>query len=210
MTRGRTELIGLLSREIADERVLKAIAAIPRELFVGASQQRHAYANRALPIACGQTISQPLVVARMVELLELSAADRVLEIGTGSGYHAAVLARLAAHVWTVERHAELAEQAARSLLAAGVVNVSILVGDGSDGVPGKEPFDAISVAAASPREVLVRLADGLAPGGRLVAPLSDGAAQRLVKGERPADGGPLYWGAFEAVRFVPLLPGEAR
>ena len=210
MTRGRTELIGLLSREIADERVLEAIAAIPRELFVGASQQRHAYANRALPIACGQTISQPLVVARMVELLELSAADRVLEIGTGSGYHAAVLARLAAHVWTVERHAELAEQAARSLLAAGVVNVSILVGDGSDGVPGEEPFDAISVAAASPREVLVRLADGLAPGGRLVAPLSDGAAQRLVKGERPADGGPLHWGAFEAVRFVPLLPGEAR
>ena len=125
MTRGRTELIGLLSREIADERVLEAIAAIPRELFVGASQQRHAYDNRALPIGCGQTISQPLVVARMVELLELSAADRVLEIGTGSGYHAAVLARLAAHVWTVERHAELAEQARARPPAAGVVNVSL-------------------------------------------------------------------------------------
>jgi protein-L-isoaspartate(D-aspartate) O-methyltransferase len=146
----------------------------------------------------------------MAELLELRATDRVLEVGTGSGYAAAILARLCSHVWSVERYGELAERAARALSAAGVTNVTCLVGDGSMGLPGQGPFDAISVAAASRRRALERLADELAPGGRLVAPLSRRGSQHLVTGRRPAEGGPPEWRMFGAVRFVPLVPGDER
>ncbi|HEY3186158.1 MAG TPA: protein-L-isoaspartate(D-aspartate) O-methyltransferase, partial [Solirubrobacteraceae bacterium] len=175
----RRALLDELRTRVADERVLGALAEVPRERFVPPDLTERAYENVALAIDCGQTISQPLVVARMTELLELDDDDRVLDVGTGSGYHAAVLARLARHVWSIERHRLLAEQAARALRDTGVANVTVLVGDGARGLPAEEPFDAINVAAAAPRAVLEELAGGLAAGGRLVAPVS-GRRQRLV------------------------------
>ena len=195
-------LIGALRRHVADERVLEAIATVPRELFVPDEARAHAWENRALGIACGQTISQPLVVARMTELLDLRPADRVLDVGTGSGYAAAVLARLAAHVWSIERHAELSEGAGRALAAAGVANVTLVVGDGTRGLPAQAPFDAINVAATGSLDALAELEDQLAPGGRLVAPVSE-AEQRLVVARRTPGG--LERRGFEEVRFVPLV-----
>src|ERR671938_186764 len=163
-------LVDELRRYVADDRVLEAIAHVPREAFVPEDLRAHAYENTALGIGCGQTISQPLVVARMTELLELRPEDRVLDVGTGSGYHAAVLAALAGHVWSIERHAGLSETAAEALAAAGVENVTLVVGDGSLGLPEEAPFDAINVAAAGGREALAALEDPLAPGGPRVAP----------------------------------------
>src|SRR5262249_45796915 len=154
------------------------MGAVPRDLFVPEPLAADAWDNVPLPIGCGQTISQPLVVARMCELLELSREDRVLDVGTGSGYHAAVLAQLCGHVWSVERHWELSAQAAASLAAAGVANVTLLVGDGTLGVPDEAPFDAINVAAAS-ASVPPALEAQLGPGGRLVAPVENGD-QRLL------------------------------
>src|ERR671938_2008250 len=147
-------LVDELRRYVADDRVLRAIEHVPREAFVPPDLRSHAYDNTALGIGCGQTISQPLVVARMTELLELQPADRVLDVGTGSGYHAAILAALAEHVWSIERHADLSRQAAAALERAGVENVTLLVGDGSRGLPEQAPFDAINVAAAAGREAL--------------------------------------------------------
>ena len=126
-----------------------ALRAVPRDLFVPAELAGEAWDNVPLPIGSGQTISQPLVVARMCELLELSPADRVLDVGTGSGYHAALLAYLSGHVWSVERHPELSRQAAANLRAAGVENVTLVVGDGALGLPDEAPVDAINVAAAA-------------------------------------------------------------
>src|SRR3984957_14306155 len=142
------ELARQLSAVISDQRVLGAIAAVPRERFVAAGELEHAYDNTALPIDCGQTISQPTVVARMLELLELSADDRVLDVGTGSGYHAALLAELAGEVWTIERHAGLSAEAERAIRGLGITNVGFAVGDGSAGLPERAPFDAINAAAA--------------------------------------------------------------
>lgn len=190
-----------LAPAISDPRVVEAIASVPRERFVPRRLQRRAYDNSALPIACGQTISQPLVVARMCEALELRPADRVLEIGTGSGYHAAVLARLAAHVWSVEQHADLSRAAAGSLRAAGIDNVTLIVGDGSRGYQPDAPYDAISVAAAAPPDVLPELERQLAPGGRLVAPVAAATGERLVLMRR-VDG--TTQRSLEPVRFVPL------
>jgi protein-L-isoaspartate(D-aspartate) O-methyltransferase len=197
-------LIAALRRAVDDERVLEAIAAVPRELFVPDRLRGRAYANTALPIACGQTISQPLVVARMCEVLELSRTDRVLEVGTGSGYHAAVLAKLCAHVWSVEQHAELSAAAAQSLRAAGVANVTLIVGDGSCGYEPGAPYDGISVAAAAPPDVLPALEAQLAPGGRLVAPVAAATGERLVLVRR-VDG--TTQRSLEPVRFVPLAVG---
>ncbi|MGH7722490.1 MAG: protein-L-isoaspartate O-methyltransferase family protein, partial [Candidatus Dormibacteria bacterium] len=135
---------------IGDERVLAAMASVPRELFVPAPQRGDAYADRALAIDCGQTISQPLIVAAMVQALEVAAGDRVLDVGTGSGYQAAVLAACGARVFGIERVAELAE-AARQRLAGAGYEVTIRVGDGSRGLPEEAPFDAIAVAATAPR-----------------------------------------------------------
>jgi protein-L-isoaspartate(D-aspartate) O-methyltransferase len=193
-------LAARLRRFVADERVLEAIAAVPRDAFVPGPWRWAAWRNRALPIAHGQTISQPLVVARMCELLELRPADRVLDVGTGSGYHAAVLARLADRVWSVERHAELSVRAAANLAAAGVDNVTLIVGDGRLGHPVAAPYDAINVGASG--EVPAQLEDQLAPGGRLVAPVGDGE-QRLTLLRRVEDG--VQRTAFEPVRFVPLV-----
>jgi protein-L-isoaspartate(D-aspartate) O-methyltransferase len=195
-------LIAELRRYVADERVLEAVAAVPRERFVPWPLRERAYENRALSIGCGQTISQPLVVARMSELLAPRPEDRVLDVGTGSGYHAAVLARLAAHVWSIERHQRLSERAARNLDAAGIDNVTLIVGDGTRGLPEEAPFDAINVAAAGSAEALAELESQLAADGRLVAPVTE-PLQRLAVTRRTAKG--LERTLFEEVRFVPLV-----
>ena len=204
---GSGRLLGELREAITDERVLTAVAEVPRHAFVPRAERDRAYENCALPIACQQTISQPLVVARMLELLELGAGDRVLDIGTGSGYHAALLARLAGSVYTVERHPQLAEQARQTLRELGVRNVALYVGDGSAGLAREAPFDAINVAAATDGVVLRRLERQLGPEGRLVAPLG-GEKQRLARVRRVGPG--LHRDLLEPVKFVPLLPGVAQ
>ena len=191
-----------LRPHVADSRVLAAIAEVPRQLFVPPELREDAWENIPLPIGSGQTISQPLVVARMCELLELAGDETVLDVGTGSGYHAALLARLAAHVYSIEVHEELSRMAARNLAAAGVENVTLAVGDGGAGLPEHAPFDAINVAAAAGGAIPPPLADQLAVGGRLVAPGVDGEP-RLVVAHRPADGVTLR--RLERVRFVPLV-----
>jgi protein-L-isoaspartate(D-aspartate) O-methyltransferase len=197
----RKELLSTLRRYVDDERVLAAIEAVPRDFFVPPELAGEAWDNVPLPIGCGQTISQPLVVARMCELLELSSSDRVLDVGTGSGYHAAVLARLCGHVWSVERHAGLSAQAAKNLDAAGVDNVTLLVGDGTLGLPDAAPFDAINIAAAG-AAVPPALEAQLGRGGRLVAPVENGD-QRLLLVRR--HDGELERTPLERVRFVPLI-----
>jgi protein-L-isoaspartate(D-aspartate) O-methyltransferase len=198
------ELAAALAPHVADPRVLDAIRAVPRDRFVVAAQQRRAWANEALPIADGQTISQPLVVARMCELLELRGDERVLDVGTGSGYHAAVLARLAAEVHGIEIRESLVETARAALAAAGVANVVVHPGDGRAGLPQHAPFDAVNVAAAGPPGQLETLCTQLAPGGRLVAPIEEGRRQRLVL-LRSVEGGRIDRSDHERVRFVPLM-----
>jgi protein-L-isoaspartate(D-aspartate) O-methyltransferase len=195
-------LVAELRPYVADPRVLEAIARVPREAFVPPELRAAAYENTALGIGCGQTISQPLVVARMAELLDLRPGDRVLDVGTGSGYHAAVLAELAGQVWSIERHADLSREAAASLQRAGVDNVTLVIGDGSRGLPEEAPFDAINVAAAGTRDALRTLEEQLAPDGRLVAPIT-GRRQRLAVARRGSAG--IRWRDLEEVRFVPLV-----
>jgi protein-L-isoaspartate(D-aspartate) O-methyltransferase len=195
-------LLSELRFHVDDPRVLTAIREVPRDRFVPARRREEAWDNVALPIGSGQTISQPLVVARMCELLELRGDERVLDVGTGSGYHAAVLARLVAHVWSVEVLPDLAERAAEALAAAGADNVTLLVGDGSLGHAAAAPYDAINVAAAM-AEVPPALPAQLAEGGRLVGPV-DAGDQRLVLLRRGA-AGELRRKLHERVRFVPLV-----
>jgi protein-L-isoaspartate(D-aspartate) O-methyltransferase len=190
----RDQLVRSLRDRIADERVLDAIAAVPRELFVAPELAAVAYEDAAQRIGGGQTISQPTVVARMCEVLGLSPHDRVLDVGTGSGYHAAVLSRLCAHVFGVELDAGLA--------AAGIHNVTVVAGDGTLGLPEHAPFHAINVAAAARGAVPAELERQLAVGGRLVAPVAEGADEHLVLVRRHADG--LERQVLEPVRFVPL------
>jgi protein-L-isoaspartate(D-aspartate) O-methyltransferase len=200
-----------LAPAISDPRVVEALASVPRERFVPRRLQRRAYDNSALPIACGQTISQPLVVARMCDVLELGPKDRVLEVGTGSGYHAAVLAQLAGHVWTIECYEELVRLAAGNLESVGVTNVTLITGDGSRGYPAEAPYDAISVAAATPESALPALEGQLAPGGRLVAPVYGRLGERLVLSRRRTGqrgGDEVTHRLLEPVRFVPLLTGR--
>jgi protein-L-isoaspartate(D-aspartate) O-methyltransferase len=196
-----------LARTVRDERVLAAVAAVPRHCFVPRAERARAYDNVALPIDCDQTISQPVVVARMLELLELEPRDRVLDVGTGSGYHAALLSLLAAEVWTVERHPQLSAEARATLAELGYANVICVVGDGWQGLPDQGPFDAINVAAAADEGVPPALARQLAEGGRLVAPIGD-EQQFLTRVRRTRDG--LVEERFDPVRFVPLVRGPQR
>ena len=193
----------LRGRGIEDERVMDAMGAVPRERFVPEAQRSRAYRDGALPIGEGQTVSQPWIVARMVELLELEGPERVLEVGTGSGYAAAVLARLCSHVVTIERHAALARRAEGTLAELGIRNVEVRTGDGSAGVPDRAPFDAISVTAAATDGPPRALVEQLALGAPLVCPIERGAGERLV---RIRDGREE---TIAPVRFVPLVEGES-
>ena len=195
-------LARLLGQAVSDQRVLEAVRTVPRDLFVPEGLRAEAWDNVPLPIGSGQTISQPLVVARMCELLELGGRERVLDVGTGSGYHAALLARLCEWVWSIEVHESLSRWAAANLAAAGIENVTLVVGDGSRGLPQHAPYDAINVAAAAGSGIPLALEDQLAPGGRLVAPVEDGE-QRLVRLRRTDRG--IERQELERVRFVPLV-----
>lgn len=190
-------------------RVMGAMAKVPRHEFVPVAQRADAYANRPLPIGHGQTISQPYIVALMTELLEVKPGDRVLEIGTGSGYQAAVLAELAGAVYSVEIGEPLAREAAERLGRLGYRNVTTRVGDGFQGWPEHAPFDSIMVTAA-PREVPPSLIGQLAPGGKLVVPVgSQRAGQSLLLIEKRPDGS-VTRRTVLAVRFVPLTDNSGR
>jgi protein-L-isoaspartate(D-aspartate) O-methyltransferase len=191
----------LRRRGITDERVLKAMETVPRELFLPEGQRKRAYRDGAVRIGDGQTMSQPWIVACMAQLLELDGSETVLEVGTGSGYAAAVLALLSREVVTVERVGRLAEQAAAVLEELGYDNVEVRTGDGSLGAPDRAPFGGISVTAAARDEPPRPLFDQLAPGAALVCPVERGHRELLVRfrdGEEEA---------VAAVRFVPLLGG---
>jgi protein-L-isoaspartate(D-aspartate) O-methyltransferase len=204
---GPDALIAQLRQYVSDKRVLEAMRAVPRDLFVPPQLASEAWDNVPLPIGAGQTISQPLIVARMLELLRLRGGERILDVGTGSGYHAALLARLGSHVWSVERHAALSEQARRNLERAEIYNVTLVIGDGARGLPETAPFDAINVAAAAGEDIPQALEDQLGPGGRLVVPVQDGD-QRLFVVHRTPSG--LERKGLERVRFVPLVHGGPR
>jgi protein-L-isoaspartate(D-aspartate) O-methyltransferase len=195
----------LRRRGITDERVLEAMARVPRDRFVPESLSAHAYDDGALPIGHGQTISQPFVVATICSLLGLHGSERVLDVGTGSGYQAAVLAELAVAVVTIERIPDLAEQARSRLADVGYSNVEVMVGDGSLGVPERGPFDAIAVAAAAPT-VPSALYEQLVDGGRLVLPRGSRSGQELVLVVRTPDG-PRERTSIPC-RFVPLVGDE--
>ena len=203
----------LRRRGIADERVLSAMEAVPRERFVPEAHRRRAYADSALPIGHGQTISQPWIVAAICEGLALRGGETVLEVGTGSGYSAAVLAQLAREVATIERVEELAEAARRVLSELGIGNVEVIVGDGSAGLPDRAPFEAIAVHATAPSPPPTLIAQ-LAPGGRLVAPIAAASADMLTVFRRvadesdPATGRGLESAVIGPCRFVPLIGSE--
>jgi protein-L-isoaspartate(D-aspartate) O-methyltransferase len=195
----------LRRRGIIDERVLEAMRTVPRELFVPDHLRHLAYADGALPIGHEQTISQPFIVATICSLMGLEGHERVLDVGAGSGYQAAVLAELADDVVSIERVPELAEQAREALHRAGYSGVEVRVGDGSVGVPDRAPFDAIAVGAAAPT-VPPALYEQLVEGGRLVVPRGRRSGQDLVLVERTPDG-PVERRSVSC-RFVPLLGEE--
>jgi protein-L-isoaspartate(D-aspartate) O-methyltransferase len=192
----------LRGRGIDDERVLAAMAEVPRERFLPEEVREHAYADAALPIAEGQTMSQPWIVAYMAQLLELKGDEVVLEIGTGSGYAAAVLSRLAREVVTLERHPQLADAAREALTEAGYHNVEVRVADGTAGAPDRAPFGGISVTATAKEEPPSALVEQLAEHAALVIPVRRRRRERLV---RVRDG---KVEVFVPVRFVPLVGEE--
>jgi protein-L-isoaspartate(D-aspartate) O-methyltransferase len=201
-------LLALRKRGIGDAAVLRAMDEVPREHFVERPFADSAYADQALPIACGQTISQPYVVAYMTEQLNVEPHHRVLEIGTGSGYQAAVLSRLAREVVSIERYRTLADSARERLATLGYDNVEVRHGDGLAGVPDRAPYDRIIVTAAA-EQVPLALIDELADGGIMVLPLGPHSGpQQLVKVSKGEQG--IKQEEMIGVRFVPLLPGQAR
>jgi protein-L-isoaspartate(D-aspartate) O-methyltransferase len=205
--RARADMVErqLRRRGTFDERVLAVMERVPRERFVPEDLRHLAYEDGALPIGNGQTISQPFIVATICQLLALSADDRVLDVGTGSGYQAAVLSELAAEVVTIERVPELAKAARAALVQAGYGDVEVRVGDGSLGVPERAPFDGIAVAAAAPA-IPPALYEQLVEGGRLVVPRGGRWGQQLVLVVRTQDG-PLERASVPC-RFVPLVGAE--
>jgi protein-L-isoaspartate(D-aspartate) O-methyltransferase len=192
----------LRGRGIRDERVLAAMGMVPRELFVSAEDAGKAYSDGPLPIGAGQTVSQPYMVAAMLEKLELQPSDRVLEVGTGTGYEAALLGELAAEVWTIERHAELADKAQAILAKLGYANVHVIHGDGTRGWADQSPFDKILVAAAAPR-IPDALIEQLAEDGRLVLPVGTRQEQQLQLIRRVQN--ELSITTHTVCRFVPLV-----
>ena len=201
-------LLTLRRRGIGDQAVLRAMDEVPRGQFVEPEFAERAYADHALPIECGQTISQPYVVAYMTEQLALRPHHRVLEVGTGSGYQAAVLSRLAREVVSIERYRTLAEQARGRLRALGYDNVEVVTGDGFAGVPGKAPYDRIIVTAAA-EQVPQTLIDQLGDDGVMILPLGPhGGSQHIIKLTKSQTG--ITRENLIAVRFVPLLPGQAQ
>lgn len=206
LARRQRMVAGEQRQGIDDPQVLAAMAAVPREAFVPERYRSAAYEERALPIAEGQTISQPFVVAAMTQMLALRGHERVLEVGTGSGYQAAVLRHIVPHVTTIECHEELARTARDRFRVLGIDGIEVHVGDGSLGWPHAAPYDAIVVTAAAP-DVPPALVDQLAPGGRLVLPVGDLTSQRLVRVVRSADG-MVSRSEGEWVAFVPLVGEE--
>ena len=202
-------LLTLRRRGIADQAVLRAMDEVPRELFVETTFADSAYADQALPIACGQTISQPYVVAYMTEQLRVRSHHRVLEIGTGSGYQAAVLSRLAREVVSIERYRTLADHARIRFKSLGYSNIELVVGDGFVGVPGRAPYDRIIVTAAAevlPETLIDQLADD---DGIMILPLgSHEGTQHLIKLTKSVTG--TRRENLIPVRFVPMLPGQAQ
>ena len=195
----------LRSRGIRDPRVLEAMSKVPREEFIASNDLRDAYGDHPLPIGAGQTVSQPYIVAAMVEALELQPRDRVLEVGTGTGYEAAILGELAAEVWTIERHEELVDKARQILARLGYSNVHVVHGDGSLGLPEHTPFDKILVAAAAPR-IPDSLVAQLAVGGRLVVPVGNRTDQQLHILRKLGSG--IVVTTHDLCRFVPLIGEE--
>ncbi|MBZ0127733.1 MAG: protein-L-isoaspartate(D-aspartate) O-methyltransferase [Rhodobacteraceae bacterium] len=200
-------LFSLRSHGVTDARVLEAMEKVDRGLFVQGLFAGRAYEDRPLPIPCGQTISQPSIVGLMTQALDVQPRDKVLEIGTGSGYQAAILGHLARRVYTVERHRELALTARRVLDGMGFVNITVITGDGSLGLPDQAPFDRILLTAA-PEDPPANLLAQLRVGGIMVLPVgAEGTVQSLIKVQKTADG--LEYTELCDVRFVPLVEGVA-
>ncbi|WP_097281508.1 protein-L-isoaspartate(D-aspartate) O-methyltransferase [Caenispirillum bisanense] len=206
----KAQLVMELRRQGVDPRVMTVLEAIPREVFVEAVYQSQAWANRALPIGCDQTISQPIVVGLMTSALEVGPRMKVLEVGTGSGYQAAVLSRLCRRLYSIERHRPLSRVAEQRFHQLGLHNITTMVGDGTRGWPEQAPFDRIMVTAAAFREIPQALLDQLKPGGILVLPIGyePGTDQELIKVVKPEEEGaePVVTHLFP-VRFVPLVEG---
>jgi protein-L-isoaspartate(D-aspartate) O-methyltransferase len=203
--RARMVNVQLRERGIRDERVLAAMEKVPREAFIAPEHARDAYNDGPLPIGAGQTVSQPYMVAAMVEALEVQPSDRVLEVGTGTGYEAAVLGEIAAEVWTIERHAELADRASHILAELGYANVHVVCGDGSQGLPEHPPFDKIVVAAGAPTAPPSLIAQ-LAEGGILAVPVGNRVEQQLMIVRK--GGGVITTARHVLCCFVPLVGAE--
>lgn len=200
-------VMALRNAGVRDNAVLAAIERTPRNLFVPESFAGHAFENRPLPIDCGQTISQPLIVALMTQALELTDRCKVLEIGTGSGYQAAVLARLCRRVYTIERYRTLSQEAVKRFESLRLTNIVTRIGDGTKGWPEQAPFDRIIITAAAPSRPDAIL-DQLRDGGVCVAPVQNGPVQTLYRYRKTPDG--ISEEALLDVRFVPLVEGVAR